>query len=130
MCMSPNIIIDTLPNGEGCTNTDTIDTTDYSGGTATNTALYTQIDSAIDEALKSETEKLYEEACSIVNSSAGNFYLYYYSYLDISYLFVLTSTFQYVACFTKTDFKITKNHCCSFRLWNNWIQKAFFRTNF
>ena len=72
MCMSPNIIIDTLPNGEGCTNTDTIDTTDYSGGTATNTTLYTQIDSAIDEALKSETEKLYEEACSIVNSSAGN----------------------------------------------------------
>ena len=98
--MSPNIIIDTIPNGEGCTNTDTIDTTDYSGGTATNTTLYTQIDSAIDEALKSETEKLYEEACSIVNSSAGNFHLNYYSYLDISHLFVLTPTFQYVACFT------------------------------
>ena len=104
--MSPNIIIDTLPNGEGCTNTDTIDTTDYSGGTATNTTLYTQIDSAIDEALKSETEKLYEEACSIVNSSAGNFYLNYSSYFDLDrpiYLFVLTSLsmLQHVACFTK-----------------------------
>ena len=113
MCMSPNIIIDTLPNGEGCTNTDTIDTTDYSGGTATNTTLYTQIDSAIDEALKSETEKLYEEACSIVNSSAGNFYLNYNSYFDLDrpiYLLPLSLCFNMLHASQKTDFKIIKNH--------------------
>ena len=47
--------------GEGITETDTI---------ATSTKVNPDsIDGAIDEAIKAETEKLYDEACSIVSSS-------------------------------------------------------------
>ena len=72
-------------SGEGCTNSTTtttsqsqhnIDTTDNSISTE-----FRQTDTAIDEAIiKTETEKLYEEACSIISdsnrvSSPGKTYL-------------------------------------------------------
>ena len=85
VCACPIYIIDTVPNGEGCTTTDTqryrytdtltdTDTTDTANNTANSRQINTiidEIDTAIDEALKTESEKLYEEACSII-SSPGN----------------------------------------------------------
>ena len=82
VCACPIYIIDTVPNGEGCTTTDTqryrytdtltdTDTTDTANNTANSRQINTiidEIDTAIDEALKTESEKLYEEACSIISS--------------------------------------------------------------
>ena len=77
-------------SGEGCTNSSTttsqsqhnIDTKDNSISTE-----FRQTDTAIDEAIiKTETEKLYEEACSIISdsnrvSSPGKTYLSTFSLL-------------------------------------------------
>ena len=60
---------------QGTTDTTTTDTTDSRGEGITEHNISNQVeaatDEAIDEAIKSETEKLYEEACSIVSSTGG-----------------------------------------------------------
>ena len=61
---------------QGTTDTTTAtDTTDSRGEGITEHNISNQVeaatDEAIDEAIKSETEKLYEEACSIVSSTGG-----------------------------------------------------------